>query len=140
MWNVTLHTHPCENHSFLQVPQAQFTASTGVVLLIRAASTMIGMLMRGEASAANKMMSRVDILLVNVAEGLEELYVGEVSGYPPSLAIMLWCWCGGICCCPWASAGVVVLASVAGGMPMVGSCVLGELFAELLEDELKIAL
>ena len=86
MWNVTRHTHPCENHSFLQVPQAQFTASTGVVLLIRAASTMIGVLMRGEASAANIMMSRVDILLVHVAE---EQYVTEVSGYPPSLTIPL---------------------------------------------------
>ena len=73
MWNVTRHTHPCENHSFLQVPQAQFTASTGVVLLIRAASTMIGVLMRGEASAANQMISRIGILLANVAEGQEEL-------------------------------------------------------------------
>ena len=100
MWNVTLHTHPCANHSFLQVPHAQLTASTGVVLLIRAASAMIGMLVRGEASAANQMISRVGILLANVADGQEELYVGEVSGCPPSLAFMLWCWCGGICCWP----------------------------------------
>ena len=86
MRNVTRHIHPSKNQSFPRVPHAQFTASTGVVLLMRAASTMIGVLMRGEASAANIVMSQVDILLVHVAE---EQYVAEVSGYPPSLTIPL---------------------------------------------------
>ena len=98
--NVTSHTHPCLNHSFLQVPHAQFTASTGVVLLISVVSTMIGMLLRWEASTANQMISRIGVLLANVAEGEEELCTGKLSRCPPSLVFMLWCWCGGVCCWP----------------------------------------
>ena len=142
MWNVTRHTHPCENQSFPQVPHAQFTASTGVVLLMKAASTMIVVLMRGAASAVKVVMTQAGIILVRVAD---EQYV-EVSGCPPSLAIPVWCCCGGSGC-HVASAGVVVLgfgymlmlAGAAGGASLVGPCALDELLAELLEEELKIA-
>ena len=86
MWNVTRHTHPCKNQSFPQVPHAQFTASTGVVLLVRAASSMIEVLMPGaamrgwvlwyapcspSADAANVVkvvMTQAGIILVRVAD------------------------------------------------------------------------
>ena len=129
--NVTSHTHPCLNHSFLQVPHAHFTASTGVVLLISVVRTMIGMLLCCEASIANQMIRRIGILLADVAEGEEEMRRSK----------LLYLSCSGVCCWPWATG--VVLASIVGGVSMVESLVLDELFARLLvllDDELKIAL
>ena len=94
--NVTSHTHPCLNHSFLQVPHAQFTASTGMVLLINVVSTMIGMLLRWEANIANQMISRIGVLLADVVDDvLDELLAALLRlllmrPYGDELKIALW--------------------------------------------------
>ena len=69
-----------------------------------------------------------------------------MPGCSPSLAIPVWCCCGGNGC-HVAVAGVVVLglgyvlmlAGAAGGALLVEPCALDELLTELLEEELKIA-